>query len=245
MKKILILGATSAIAQETARIWSKEGAALFLVGRDASRLNSIANDLKARGASQVNVMNTDLGALEMHDQIIQTAIAKLESIDIALIAHGTLSDQKKCEESAELAAKEIHNNAISTISLLTIIANIFEMQRKGVICVIGSVAGDRGRASNYVYGSAKALVTTFMSGLRQRLHSSGVNVVLIKPGFVDTPMTANFPKGALWSQPEPIAKMIALAITKKSTVVYAPSWWRYIMFVIKSIPEKIFQKISL
>jgi len=245
MKKILILGATSAIAQATARIWAKEGAALFLVGRDASRLNSIANDLKARGASQVNLMNADLGALEMHDEIIQSAIGKLESVDIALLAHGTLSDQKKCEESAGLATKEIHNNAISTVSLLTIIANVFEKQRKGVICVIGSVAGDRGRASNYVYGSAKALVTTFMSGLRQRLHPSGVHVVLIKPGFVDTPMTANFPKGTLWSQPELIAKIIAIAITKKSTVVYAPSWWRYIMLIIKLLPEKFFQKISL
>lgn len=245
MIKILIIGATSAIAEATARIWAKQGAALFLVGRDEIRLLSITNDLKVRGASQVDFSSIDLSALDSHTNIIQSAIKQLQGIDIVFIAHGTLSDQKKCEGSVDLVLKEINNNALSTISLLTIVANIFEKQRKGIICVIGSVAGDRGRASNYVYGSAKALVTTFMSGLRQRLYASGVTVVLIKPGFVDTPMTKDFPKGILWTQPELIAKIITQAITKKSAVVYAPSWWQYIMLIIKSIPETIFQKLSL
>ena len=139
----------------------------------------------------------------------------------------------------------MQTNALSTISLLTLIANRFEAKRSGNICVISSVAGDRGRASNYVYGSSKAMVTAFTSGLRQRLHKSNVSVVTVKPGFVDTPMTSDFKKGFLWAKPNDVAEKIVKAIDNKKDGVYAPGFWRYVMVVIKLIPSFLFKKIEL
>jgi short-subunit dehydrogenase len=162
-----------------------------------------------------------------------------------LIAHGTLSDQKACEGSVELTLREINTNALSVVALLTLIANRLAQRRAGTIAVISSVAGDRGRGSNYVYGSAKALVTAFLSGLRQRLGKCGVNVVTIKPGFVDTPMTAAFDKGMLWAQPERIAHGIVRALDRNSSTVYLPGFWRPIMLVIRAIPESLFLRLSL
>jgi short-subunit dehydrogenase len=140
---------------------------------------------------------------------------------------------------------EIKTNALSVISLLTLIANRFEAKRAGSIAVISSVAGDRGRASNYVYGSAKALVTTFTSGLRQRLYKSNVAVVTIKPGFVDTPMTASTKKGLLWAKPDAVAEKIVQAIDKRKEEVYVPAFWWAAMAIIKVIPKNIFKKIKI
>ena len=137
---------------------------------------------------------------------------------------------------------ELKTNALSTISLLTHIANRFEAKQAGTIAVISSVAGDRSRASNYVYGSAKAMVTAFTSGLRQRLHKSHVAVVTIKPGFVDTPMTASFKKGLLWAKPDSVAEKIVQAINKRKNEVYVPAFWWAVMLVIKGIPNRIFAK---
>jgi decaprenylphospho-beta-D-erythro-pentofuranosid-2-ulose 2-reductase len=162
-----------------------------------------------------------------------------------LIAHGTLSDQKACEGSVELTLHELNTNALSVVALLTRIANLMAQRRAGTIAVISSVAGDRGRGSNYVYGSAKALVTAFLSGLRQRFGKCGVNVVTIKPGFVDTPMTAAFAKGPLWAHPERIAAGIVRAIDRNSSIVYLPGFWRPIMWVIRTIPERVFLRLSL
>ena len=139
---------------------------------------------------------------------------------------------------------EIQTNALSTICLITLIANRFEARKSGTICVISSVAGDRGRASNYVYGSAKAMVTAFTSGLRQRLYKSNVSVVTIKPGFVDTPMTSEFRKGLLWAKPTTAAALIVNAIDKKKAEVYVPSYWIWIMKIIKTIPNKVFTRMS-
>ena len=161
------------------------------------------------------------------------------------MAHGTLSNQKECEHSVDLTMHEIKTNALSVIALLTHLANRFEIHRGESIAIISSVAGDRGRTSNYVYGSAKATVTTFTSGLRQRLYRSGVSVVTIKPGFVDTPMTAKFKKGLLRVSPEKVANLIVLSFDKKNTVIYIPGFWWGIIKIIKVIPEKIFKKLSL
>jgi short-subunit dehydrogenase len=162
-----------------------------------------------------------------------------------LIAHGTLPDQQLTQRSVELTMKELSTNALSTISLLTLVANVFESQKSGAIAVITSVAGDRGRQSNYIYGSAKAMVTTFLSGLRQRLTPQGIAVITIKPGFVDTPMTKEFKKGLLWAQPQQVAKSIVKACEKGSSVIYTPSFWALIMLIIKIIPERIFQKLKI
>jgi len=141
--------------------------------------------------------------------------------------------------------RELGTNGISVVALMTRIAQRFGARRSGVIAVVSSVAGDRGRSSNYVYGSAKALVTAFASGLRQRLYGSGVSVVTIKPGFVDTPMTAAFPKGALWVKPGQVAADIVRAIDRAIPVSYLPWFWRPIMVIVRAIPERIFQRLKM
>ena len=245
MKNIVIVGASSAIAEASARIWAKQGNRLVLVGRNSENLAVMAADLKIRGAKLVEVYCADLNDLKLHEDILQFAIDSMGSIDLILIAHGTLPDQGLTQQSVELTMKELSTNALSTISLLTLVANVFESQKSGSIAVITSVAGDRGRQSNYIYGSAKAMVTTFLSGLRQRLTPQGISVITIKPGFVDTPMTKEFKKGLLWAQPQQVAKSIVKACEKGSSVIYTPSFWALIMLIIKIIPERIFQKLKI
>lgn len=245
MKRILIIGATSAIAEHCARIWAANGDAMHLVARNEQHVQTIAADLKVRGASNVTTYCIDLNDIDKHEELLNSADEVLGGVDIVLIAHGTLSNQKSCELSVKETLAEIQTNALSTISLLTLIANQFEAKQSGTICVISSVAGDRGRASNYVYGSAKAMVTAFTSGLRQRLHKFNVSVVTVKPGFVDTPMTGEFKKGFLWAKPSGVAKMIVMAIENKEAEVYVPFVWSLIMTIIKTIPSNFFKRISL
>jgi decaprenylphospho-beta-D-erythro-pentofuranosid-2-ulose 2-reductase len=245
MKKVLIIGATSSIAEHCARIWAARGDELYLVARNEAHVQTIAADLKVRGASRVAINCVDLNEMDRHVELLDAAENAMSSVDIVLVAHGTLSNQKSCEKNVSETLTEIQTNALSTISLLTLIANRFEAKREGTICVISSVAGDRGRASNYVYGSAKAMITAFTSGLRQRLYKSNVAVVTIKPGFVDTPMTAEFKKGFLWAKPKKIAVNIVKAIDKKKTDVYLPIYWSVIMIIIKMIPASVFKLVKL
>jgi decaprenylphospho-beta-D-erythro-pentofuranosid-2-ulose 2-reductase len=245
VKKILIIGVTSAIAEAAGRIWAQRGDELFLVARNQERLNVLTQDLKVRGSSGVHSYYMDANNFAEHLPMLDKAFGMLGKIDIVLIAHGTLSNQKECEHSVELTMQEIKTNALSAIALLTHLANRFEIQRNGTIAVISSVAGDRGRASNYVYGSAKAMVTAFASGLRQRLYKSGVSVVTIKPGFVDTPMTAEFKKGLLWAKPVAVATKIVKAIDIRKDEVYVPMFWWGVMWIIKRIPEILFKKVTL
>ena len=162
-----------------------------------------------------------------------------------LISHGTLGDQELCQKSVPETLKEFSTNALSVISLLTIIANYMEQQKRGCIAVVSSVAGDRGRQGNYVYGAAKSAVSTFTGGLRTRLAKSGVEVVTVKPGFVDTPMTADIKKGLLFASAAKVGLDIYNAMKKGSEVLYTPWFWRYIMLIVKSIPEPIFKKLSI
>ena len=245
MKKILVIGASSAIAQSASRIWAKQGHAIFLVARNQERLDLIQPDLKVRGASEVNAYCLDLNDFNAQVAMLDAAYDALGSIDFVLIAHGTLSHQRACEASVDLTMQEIKTNALSVISLLTHLANRFEHQKSGVIGVISSVAGDRGRQSNYVYGSAKSMITTFASGFRQWLSKSGVSVMTIKPGFVDTPMTSEFKKGLLWASADQVADTIVKAYSKKNGEIYTPGFWWAIMLIIKHIPEKLFLKLKL
>ena len=245
MRKILIVGATSAIAEAVARLFAARGDLLYLTGRRFEALEAIAADLRVRGAARVQTEVLDANAIERHEALLDRATAALGGLDTVLIAHGTLSNQAACQQSVALTLQELHTNALSVIALLTLVASRFEAQCSGTITVISSVAGDRGRQSNYVYGTAKAALTTFLSGLRQRLHRSGVRVVTIKPGFVDTPMTREFPKGWLWVQPERVARDIVRAMEKGKDVIYTPWYWRLIMGVILHIPEVIFKRMTL
>jgi decaprenylphospho-beta-D-erythro-pentofuranosid-2-ulose 2-reductase len=245
MQKVLIIGAASAIAEATARIYASRGAKLFLVARNAQKLKDLAADLKVRGAADVATETLDVNHTAQHPLVLDQAWAFLHTIDVVLLAHGTLPSQPACEASVETALAEFATNATSTLALLTPIANRMEAQHQGTIAVISSVAGDRGRASNYLYGSAKAAVSSFLSGLRQRLEKQGVNVLTIKPGFVDTPMTRDFKKGALWAKPQSIAQGIVRAIDRHKAVVYLPWFWSIIMLIIKHIPEFLFKRIKL
>jgi decaprenylphospho-beta-D-erythro-pentofuranosid-2-ulose 2-reductase len=245
MLRIVIVGASSAIAEATARCYAARGARLFLIARQPQRLEDMASDLKVRGAADVAFATLDVNQLDAHGDVLSQAWTWLGEVDAMLIAHGTLPDQSACEASAELAMKEFSTNGTSTIALMTLAANRFEAQRHGALAVISSVAGDRGRQSNYLYGSAKAAVSAFASGLRQRLAKVGVAVVTIKPGFVDTPMTKEFPKGPLWAKPEAVARGIVRAIDRRRNVVYLPWFWCLIMLIIRHIPESVFKRIKL
>jgi len=248
MKRFVIFGATSSIASACARLWVAQGYSLYLIGRDTEKLESQLTDLRVRAThgQQLEGMSANLNDMEQHEKLFSCAETALGGIDGILIAHGTLPDQKACEKCVSLTLDEVKTNALSTISLLTLAANRFEAQGSGVIAAISSVAGDRGRQSNYVYGAAKGMVTLFMQGLRNRLAKKGVAVVSIKPGFVDTPMTAQFDKkGPLWAQPETIAEGILKAVEQRRDVVYLPGVWRWIMLIIRHIPEAIFKRLSL
>lgn len=244
-KKVLIIGATSSIAEATARIFAAQGANLFLLARNQDRLTTLVSDLKVRGASEVNYDVFDANNFASHASVLTKAQAILNGIDIVLIAYGTLSAQKACEQSFPLTLQELNTNLISVISLLTLLANQFEQQKQGTIAVISSVAGDRGRQSNYIYGTAKGGLSIFLQGLRNRLSAAGVKVVTIKPGFVDTPMTAAFNKGLLWVSPEKIAQGIIKAIEKNRMDIYLPKFWYALMLIIKAIPEPLFSKLKL
>ena len=245
MRRLIIFGATSAIAEATAREFARRGDALFLVARSQMRLQAIAEDLKARGASNVAMHCMDLRDANAYESVLSEATSALGGLDAALIAHGTLSDQKACEASTELLLDEFNINALSVMALSMQLAARFEAQKRGVIAVISSVAGDRGRRSNYAYGAAKAAVTAFTSGLRQRLRPAGVFVVTVKPGFVDTPMTAAFKKNALWASPASIGKAIARGMIAGTPVIYTPGFWRPIMWVIRCVPEFLFSRLQM
>lgn len=245
MQKVVIIGATSAIAEATARLYASRGAQLFLIARNIERLKDIADDLRVRGAREVFQASLDVNDVHDHARLIGQIWTSLGHVDVLLIAHGTLPDQAQCEVSVELSLKEFTTNGTSTIALLTALAPRFESQRKGIIVVISSVAGDRGRQSNYLYGSAKAAVTAFASGLRQRMAKVGVKVLTIKPGFVDTPMTRGFKKGALWAKPYNIARGIVRGADHGRNVMYLPWFWLPIMLIIRHIPELVFRRIKL
>ena len=245
MLKVLVIGATSAIAEATARIFASRGARLHLVGRNEARLQAIADDLRVRGAANVSQSVLDLDQAEMHAGLIDEAATALGGIDVALIAHGVLPSQAECEANAANLLAQFQTNAISPISLLATLAKHPALKPGATLAVISSVAGDRGRQSNYAYGSAKAAVSEFASGLRQSLTPRGINVVTIKPGFVDTPMTRDFKKGALWAQPADIANGIVRAVDKRRGVAYLPWFWWGIMAIIRHIPEFVFRKLKL
>lgn len=248
MANTIIFGATSAIAAECAKLLVSEGDSVYLVGRNMEKLERLRKDLvvRANDRQKIEAANADLDDQARHQELFDQAVASFGSLDRILIAHGTLPDQKQCESSVERTMQALNTNALSAVSLLTIAANYLESRGSGSLVAISSVAGDRGRQSNYVYGAAKGMVTLFMQGLRNRLAKQGVQVLTVKPGFVDTPMTQGITKkGALWAQPDAIAKGIISAIHRGRNEVYLLWFWRWIMLIIKCIPENIFKKLSL
>jgi decaprenylphospho-beta-D-erythro-pentofuranosid-2-ulose 2-reductase len=243
---ILIIGATSAIATACARRWAAREASFFLVGRNQDHLQQTGDDLLVRGASATHHHVLDVNAFDDHEAMLEACFSKMGQIDVVLVAHGTLPDQQDCQRDVDLALREFSTNGLGVIALLTLLANRLESQGSGTIAVISSVAGDRGRPSNYLYGSAKAAVSAFCEGMRARLFKSGVHVVTIKPGFVDTPMTQGLalPK-LLLVDPDRVAADIVKAVDKGKSTVYTPWFWRGIMLIIRSIPDVLFKRLNM
>ncbi len=244
-RKILVLGATSGIAEATCRIWAAQGASLFLVARNPDKLAAVAADLKTRGARFVDTAVADLDDTAVHPDLLVHAINSLAGLDIAYLAHGVLGDQPGAEREFAQAGQMLHTNLMAPISLLTWLANYCVQRRAGVLAVLSSVAGDRGRKSNYVYGASKAGLSAFLAGLRNRVDREGVTVLTIKPGPVRTSMTAAMPGSEKFADVDAVARTIVKAIDARRDTLYVPFQWQPIMFVIRHIPERIFKKLNL
>ena len=244
-QKILVLGATSGIAEATCRIWASQGHSLFLVARNAEKLAAVAADLRVRGASYVDTAVADLDDTDQHPALLAHAINSLTGMDIAYLAHGVLGDQSQAEQDFNTTAHILHTNFMAPVSLLTWLANFCVQRHSGTLAVLSSVAGDRGRKSNYVYGSSKAGLTAFLQGLRNRVDREGVTVLTIKPGPVKTAMTAAMPKSDKFANVDQVAQSIVKAIAAKKDILYVPFLWLPIMCVIRHIPERIFKKLNL
>ena len=242
-KKILVLGATSGIAEATCRIWAAQGAQLFLVARNPEKLAAVAADLKTRGAAYVGTAVADLDDTDKHAELLSHAINSLTGMDIAYLAHGILGDQPRAEQDFEHAAQILHTNFVAPVSLLTWLANFCVQRHAGVLAVLSSVAGERGRKSNYLYGSSKAGLTAFLAGLRNRVDREGVTVLTIKPGPVNTAMTAHM--NIRKADVNKVAAAIVKAIDKKRDNLYVPGIFQPIMFIIRNIPDRIFKKSNL
>lgn len=248
-RKIVVLGATSAIAQAWMRLATELyaqdcGVRFFLVARNAAHLESVANDLATRGAI-VFAEAADLDDTAAHSALLERVVESLGGLDCALIAHGTLGDQPEGEKDFLVAAGSLLTNFLSAASLVTWLANCFAAQNHGTIAVLSSVAGDRGRKSNYIYGSAKAGLNAFLAGVRNRVDREGVHVLTIRPGFVATPMTAHLPRGPLFASPDKVARDIQRAMDKRRDVLYTPWFWTWIMRIVRAIPEWKFKKMDM
>jgi short-subunit dehydrogenase len=224
---------------------AEQGARFYLVARSPGKLTAVASDLLTRGASAVFTCVMDLDDTTAHEPMLAEALKELGTIDLALLAHGVLGDQEKAQ--ADYAATEaiLRTNLLSAISLITWLANYFEKTQQGTLAVISSVAGDRGRKSNYIYGASKGALNIFLDGVRNRIDRSGVHVLTIKPGFVATPMTAHLPQNALFAHPSAVGRGILKAIEKRKDVAYVPPIWALIMLIIRSVPNSIFKKLNL
>ncbi len=245
-KRYLVLGATSGIAEATCRIWAAEGANLFLVGRSEEKLSSVAADLRVRGAAYVDTAVVNLDELQHHAELLAHAITSLGGLDVAYLAVGVLGEQPRAEQEARHAEQILHTNLTAPVSLLTWLANFCVKQGHGTLAVLSSVAGDRGRKSNYVYGASKAGLTAFSDGLRNRVDRAGVAVLTIKPGPVKTAMTTGMKGSEKFADPAKVAKTIADVIAKgKGGILYVPFQWRPIMAVIRAVPDSIFKKLNL
>lgn len=245
-RKVVILGATSGIALEIEKQLAREGGELLLVARSAQRLTILQADLLARGAKQVLIHAADFASLPQHQQIFNFVRQSFPGYDTLLLAYGSMRDQKDSEMSIDALLDELNVNFVSASAILTLFAAELEHRRAGCIAVITSVAGDRGRRSNYVYGSAKGALSLFLQGLRARLHPAGVKVITIKPGPVQTAMTDKIPRSAHFARPELVARDIVRALHRRSPeVLYTPWFWRPIMAVIRQIPEPLFKRMNL
>jgi len=243
MSYILIVGAKSDIAKAVAKEYAKNGYDLILASRKSGELSGLANDIAIRTHRDIILKDLDIVDFESHQAFYEA----LEPKPIGVImAVGYMIDEKEAENNLHETLNMLHVNFTGCVSLLNVIANDFEKLKNGFIVGISSVAGDRGRKTNYIYGSAKAGFSAYLSGLRNRLFASGVHVLTVKPGFVNTKMTKGLDLPAkLTAEPEAVAKDIFGAQQKRKDVLYTKCVWKFIMLIIKHIPEFMFKKMSI
>lgn len=246
-RKIVVIGATSSIAEHCARDWVKAGNAdLVLVGRDLRRTERVAADLRVRSpSSRIQAIQADFAEAAAIADVVQTIVAQ-GLPDVVLIAHGSLPNQDACQQSLALVRDALQVNGVSPVLFAEAFASSMGFAGRGTIAIIGSVAGDRGRKSNYVYGAAKSLVSRYAEGLQHRFAGTGVSVVVIKPGPTDTPMTAELKaRGARLAPVEDVAHNIVKGIDRGDRTIYAPGRWRWIMLIIRHLPAFVFNKLNI
>jgi len=245
-QRVAIFGATSAIATAVARLYAGRAGRLVLVGRDAEALGALGADLAVRGAVQVETLRADLADPASLADIADRAWSFYDGLDVVLIAHGSLPDQASVRDDPAAIAEAINLNLISAAGLSAALGARFEAAGSGTLAVITSVAGERGRQSNYVYGAAKGGLQRFLEGLRHRLHPASVQVLDIRPGFVSTPMTAHLaPSGPLWAEPKAVAADIVRAIDQRRAVLHTPWFWMGIMLIVRALPRAVFHRSKL
>lgn len=246
-KKIVIVGATSAIAEHCARIWVKENPSeIVLIGRNQEKLTRVASDLKVRSPDTV-ITGVETDFLDPKQiEILVNQVCRTGKVDIALVAHGSLPDQETCQSDLSLCREALEVNAISPVLFAEAFATNMQKVNHGILAVIGSVAGDRGRKSNYIYGAAKGLVTRYVQGLQHRLASTNVKVVLVKPGPTDTPMTAHLKQsGAKLAAVDRVARGVVYGIENGQRVIYVPKIWSIIMMIIRHLPHFVFKRMDV
>jgi short-subunit dehydrogenase len=245
VRKAVVFGATSAMAQQTVRLLAAADAELVLVGRDPEKLAAVAADALVRGAPLAEQVVADLDDSSRFEELVSRAFARLGRVDLVLVAQGLLGDSSACGRDSTLAARVLQSSFTGPALLLERVAARMAEQGSGTIVAISSVAGDRGRQSNYVYGAAKGGLAIYLAGLRNRLFPRGVHVVTVKPGFVDTPMTADLPRNRLFAPPSAVAVAILRAVRRRTDVVYVPGYWRVILWLVRLVPERVFKRMRL
>jgi decaprenylphospho-beta-D-erythro-pentofuranosid-2-ulose 2-reductase len=238
--RILVIGATSAIATEIARIYARRGETLQLVARHGGRLAALCDEL---GDAVVGTIAADLDETSANEARVREAIAALGGVDIAVLAHGDLGDQQRSERQWSAAEAVLRTNLLSMVSLIVPLANAMEAQGHGRIAVLSSVAGERGRPRNYTYGAAKGALTIYLQGLRSRLWPTGVRVHTFKLGPVDTPMTTGHDKNLLFARAPDVARTIVAHLDRREGPAYVPWYWAPIMGVVRRMPERVFQRL--
>jgi len=241
MAKVLVLGATSAVATEVCALWAARGEQLYLVGRQSEKLSAMVAKL---GASVVHSVAAPFDDLVANEALILDLIARMGRVDVVLVAHGDIGDQLKSEAEVAEAARIINLNFTSVVSLLVPLANHMEQQGSGRIAVITSVAGERGRPKNFTYGASKRAVTTYLQGLRSRLYPAGVSVTAIKLGPTDSPMTVGHKRNFLFATAPRVARDIVVAVDAGAGEVFVPWYWWWVMMVVRRVPEAVFQKVG-
>ena len=245
LQRVVILGATSGIALEVERQLARKGREMLLVARSGERLAALQSDLILRGAKQVLTCPADLSSIRNHASIYDFVRRSFPGYDTVLLAYGSMQSQKQSESFVDVLLDELNTNFVSASAILTLFAADLEQRRTGCIAAITSVAGDRGRRSNYVYGSSKGALSLFLQGLRSRLHPAGVKVIAIKPGPVRTPMTDQLPNAGRFADPYFVARDIVRALERRSPdVLYTPWFWGPIMSAIRHIPETMFKRLA-